>query len=486
MSLRKIAGFSSILLLAGVLAFFLPSTKNSDVPINLNGDSYSIGTYWIQTQLKPERPKVGNNQLWLALSDRNNRPISDATLEGVAEMPAMGSMPAMREKLTFHATRPGLYQGDFSLPMKGSWPLTLSLQATGQKPIKLMFDMNTSQTGLKLTQTDPPMANQPAVAASGLPALNIDPYRRQMIGVTFAEVVCRKLVKDLVVNARVTYDRSRLTDISLQFDAWIGKLYANFPGQPVKQGDLLLTVYSPNLISAQDDYLDSIKHASDLAFRRAARQRLRRWGLSEQQIKTIRKRGKAIDYLPVFAPLSGTVIQTAPVNGALVKAGQALLHLADLSRVWIEGEIYPDDVPWITAGMPAEIYLPGHNTSKTASVSFVSPLLNPKTRSAVVRVVLDNPDGRLRPESYAEMHLKIQLGPRLVVPESAVIYAGQQRIVFIDKGQGRLQPVKIKTGLRTADWIEVLDGLHHGDRVVTSANFLIAAESKLKSGVAQW
>ena len=164
-----------------------------------------------------------------------------------------------------------------------------------------------------------------------------------------------------------------------------------------------------------------------------------------------------------------------------------MLRLADLSTVWVEGEIYESDLSWVKVGMEAHITLPElPESSYTAVVKFIDSVLSPKTHSAVIRVQLANADGLLRPGMFASMNLQVDLGERLVVPEQAVIFSGDQRIVFIDKGNGRLLPSKIKTGLRNKDMIEVVDGLKLGDIIVTSGNFLIAAESKLKAGLAQW
>jgi Cu(I)/Ag(I) efflux system membrane fusion protein len=273
----------------------------------------------------------------------------------------------------------------------------------------------------------------------------------------------------------------------LKYDAWIGQLNADYLGKSMQQGKALFTVYSPDLVSAQDEYLNSLKQNHTFGLRKAARRRLTLWDINSSQIKALEKRGRAMEYLAIDSPVNGTIIEKNIVSGSAFKAGARLLRLADLSTVWVEGQVYEADLPWVKVGMSARIILPGQiKPSYTAKVIFVDPVLNPQTRSAVIRVQLDNADGLLRPDMFATLSLQIDLGERMIVPEQAVIYSGEQRIVFIDKGQGRLLPVKIKTGLRNNDMIEVLDGLVKGDIIVTSGNFLIAAESKLKAGLAQW
>ena len=298
-----------------------------------------------------------------------------------------------------------------------------------------------------------------------------------------------ELYRAIRAAAKVTYDETRLTDVTLKFDAWIGELYANYMGAPVSKGGPLFSVYSPDLVSAQQEYLDTWRRRRDAGdtLVRAARQRLSLWDIDDAQIRALEKRGTAQRYLPIVSPISGTVIEKHVVAGTAMKAGTRLLRLVDLSRVWIEGQVYEYELPLVKPGMQAEVVLPeipGQPFKTT--LTYVDPYLDPNTRTARVRVELPNPNGLLRPDTYAHIHLNVELGERLVVPESAVLYAGHSRVVFVDLGEGRLQPRKIKTGERNGDWIEVLEGVAEGETVVTSGNFLIAAESKLKSGINQW
>lgn len=480
----------SVLLLAGLAIFSLRQSDDTLQPNN-PGETFYSGNYQIQLALNPEKPKIGNNQLTIALFDENHQPVTDVQIDAYAEMPAMGSMQAMREPVNMTNTGSGRYSGDFSLPMNGSWPITLHIQSVRLGQADAVFDLNTSRAGVKLIQATnsghAPQPDQSAVSGQQLNSFQVDQYRRQLIGVSIATVVRQKLVKTIRAAASVSYDQTRLTDISLKYDAWIGRLNADYVGKYIQQGETLLTVYSPDLVSAQHEYLESLKQRHVIGLNKAARQRLKLWDIDNAQIKAIAKRGRAIEYLPIVSPVSGTMIEKNIVAGSAVKAGTRLLRLADLSRVWIEGEVYESDLPWLKPGLPVSIVLPEQpEQTYSARLTFIDPVLNPQTRSAVIRAELDNANGVLRPAMYATMLLQVDLGERLVVPEQAVIYAGAQRIVFVDQDNGRLLPVKIKTGLRNDDLIEVLDGLASGERIVTSANFLIAAESKLKAGLAQW
>ncbi len=490
MSIKNGVGIIALLLFLSLGIFYLDQpTEIAINPIN-TGAAHLAGNFQIRVKLDPEKPKIGKNQLTLVIRDSKDRPVTDAAIQAFAEMPAMGSMQAMREPVSIENIGPGLYQGHYSLPMNGSWPLTVSISSINQGKAELLFDMNTSRTGVKLAQATPSdlSPHSQKEAPEHQPAeFNVDSYRRQLIGVTTAEVVYQNLTKTIHAGARVTYDQSRLTDITLKYDAWIGQLHADYVGKYIQQGETLFTAYSPDLVSVQDEYLDSLKLPHSLELRKATRRRLALLDVNAAQVKAWEKRGKAIEYLPIPSPVTGTIVEKNTVAGSAIKAGAKIMRLADLSTVWIEGEVYEFDLPWIKIGMPARITLPEQpGLSYTATVTFIDPVLNPHTRSAVIRAQLTNSDGSLRPDMYATMQLQVDLGERMVVPEQAVIYSGDQRIVFVDKGHGRLLPKKIKTGLRNENMIEVQDGLAPGDVIVTSGNFLIAAESKLKAGLAQW
>ena len=481
----------TLLLLMGIATIFVNQTTAPAIKLPKLGKTHLLGNYQLQIKLNPEKPKIGNNQLTLAISDDKDLPVTDANITVYAEMPAMGSMQAMREMVSIENTGKGLYQGDYSLPMNGSWPLSLTIESKKYGKADALFDMNTSRIGVKLMQATPsdliPQPDQSTDTEQKLTEFTVDSYRRQLIGLTTTEVICEELVKTIHAGARVAYDQSKLTDIALKYDAWIGNLNADYLGKQIHQGETLFTVYSPELVSAQDEYLNSLKQTHSHGLRLAARKRLTRWGINNAQIKALQKRGRTIDYLAMVSPVSGTVVEKNIVAGTAAKVGSKLLRLADLSTVWVEGEVYESDLPWLKVGMEAQVTLPDlSNASYTAKVTYIDPILNPQTRSAIIRVQLANDQGLLRPNMFANMKLQVNLGERFLVPEQAVIYSGDQRIVFLDKGNGRLQPTKIKTGLRNKDMIEVLDGLVFGDIVVTSGNFLIAAESKLKAGLAQW
>lgn len=486
-------GIAILLTLFGVLALVYIRQSSETVTETQNAPSYWAGPYGVDVTLEPEQPRVGNNTLSLFIRDKDLHPVSGARIEALSEMPAMGSMPAMPVPIDMKMDGPGHYRGQYELPMAGYWPLTVSIQADTKGSARLTFDMSTGRKGVELTSATP-SDKQPKQSATEQPikqaaTFTVDTYRRQLIGVTTGRVEYRPLIKTIRSPAQIVYNETGLTDISLKFDGWIGELQADYVGKPVKKGQTLFSVYNPQLVATQEEYLDSLKRSDNQLdnFASATRRRMTLWGITPHQIQAISKRGKALEYLPIVSPVSGTVVEKHIVAGSAVKAGMPLLRIADLSKVWVDAQVYESDLPWIKPGMRAEVVLEDQPDRRFRGfIEFVDPIVDSVTRTARARMTLPNPDGELRPDRYARMNLQIDLGKRLLVPEQAVIYAGEKRVVFKDLGAGRLQPKKIKTGLRNADSIEVLEGLADGDKIVTSGNFLIAAESKLKSGLEQW
>jgi Cu(I)/Ag(I) efflux system membrane fusion protein len=246
-------------------------------------------------------------------------------------------------------------------------------------------------------------------------------------------------------------------------------------------------------LAAQREYLETLKRRGGAAGAAgngvldAARQRLRLWDMTDAEIKALERRGEPLDYVPIHAPRGGTLVERNIADGGAARMGETLLTIADLSRVWIDAQVFEADFELVRAGMRARVtlpYLPDRNFD--AVVDYVYPYLEGESRTGRVRLTLENPEGLLKPDMYAEVSLEADLGERLAVPEEAVIIAGESRVVFVDLGGGRLKPVRVRTGRRAQGFIEITDGLKAHDRVVTSGNFLVAAETRLKTGIEQW
>jgi Cu(I)/Ag(I) efflux system membrane fusion protein len=334
-----------------------------------------------------------------------------------------------------------------------------------------------------------------AEAASG--TVLVDDRRRQLIGLRTEAAEVRPASVRIRALGRIVVDETRTAAVTLKVGGWIRTLYADATGMPVRAGEPLFTLYSPELLSAQEEYLTALgsraaagaggaPERSDYLVK-AARERLLLWDLTEAQIRELAERNEPQRYVPILSPVSGFVMEKNVVAGSAVEPGQTLLRISDLDRIWIEAELYEGEVDLVAAGTPVRISLPYLPERDLAGrISYVYPYLDPASRTGRVRIELENPGLELRPGMYANVRLTVDRGPRLLVPESAVLYAGDRTLVFLDEGDGKLRPVDVVLGLRAVEGVEVLTGIEAGDEVVTSGNFLIAAESRLKSATEAW
>jgi Cu(I)/Ag(I) efflux system membrane fusion protein len=317
----------------------------------------------------------------------------------------------------------------------------------------------------------------------------IDTAQRKRVGIETSTV--RKAPMSLSVRAlgRVTYDESKLVDVTLRVGGFIRQLRVNETGQPVKKGAPLLTLYSPELYSAQQEYLlarqgvgTNVVLPGRDALAHAARKRLLLLGMLEPQIAAIEKRGEPSEDVTLAAPSAGFVIEKNVVAGAAVQAGERLYRIAPLDEVWVQADVYEQDLRYVHKDQHASItlpYLPGQHFEGT--VSYVYPYLAGSSRTGTVRIALRNTDLVLKAEMYADVLFELPLGERVQVPASAVVYTGTRRLLFVDRGEGRLVPTAIELGARAGDAIEVLSGVVEGEQVVTAGNFLVAAESRIRN-----
>ncbi len=325
----------------------------------------------------------------------------------------------------------------------------------------------------------------------------LDEGRRQRIGVTTARVELRPLAVSVRAVGTVTYDQSGLTDVTVRAGGWIDEIFADRLGDRVEEGEPLFTLYSPELFEAQKAYLDAMQEleearmlGSSLSAGLAIEMRSQRLLLSDfgpDQLKDLNKRRLPVEIVPILSPASGHVIEKNVVAGAAVEPGVTLYRIADLGRVWVEAEVYESELGLLATGDAAKVtlpHLPGR--SFAGRVAFIYPWLDEATRTGRVRIELANPRLALKPEMYAEVVFEPALGERLAVPDEAILYAGDRRYVFLDLGDGRLRPQAVTLGQRAGEWVEIVDGLAPGDEVVTSGNFLIAAEARLKLALDHW
>ena len=321
-----------------------------------------------------------------------------------------------------------------------------------------------------------------ATSVPGLATVSIIPEARQRMGLTLGTVEKRPLVRNIRTSARIVADETRLFRVTTKIDGWVDKLFISTTGQAVRQGDPLLTIYSPQLVSAQQEYLSTVQSAGRL--KDSARQRLQLWDVSDEQISRLEKTGQVEKMLTLYAPASGFVTEKDVLAGQKIMPGEPLMVVADLSVVWGDADIYESDLPYIQQGMPIELSLPYWPEKKfSGKVSFVSPSLDRETRTLKIRLEIPNPESLLKLEMYGDAMLGYSLGEKLTVPESAVMKTGERTYAFRDDGDGKLVPVEVKTGVRNDGYYEVLLGLNEGDRVVTSANFLVDSESSMRAAL---
>jgi Cu(I)/Ag(I) efflux system membrane fusion protein len=327
--------------------------------------------------------------------------------------------------------------------------------------------------------------------------VQISPEKQQLIGVKIGTAEMKPLEKVIRTVGRVDYDEKRIVTVSPKIGGWIEDLFVDFTGKYVMKGEPLLTIYSPELVSTQEEYLIALRAKKDLAkspflevagsgnsLAESAKRRLKLWDISDDQIKALEESGQIKKTLTLHSPFSGFVLEKAAYNGMNVMPGMALFKLADLAVVWLYADIYEYELPFIRLGQQASVqlsYIPGETF--TGKAIYIYPSLNPETRTAKVRFEIPNPQGRLKPEMYANVEIKVHLGQKLAVPEGAIIDTGLRQIAIIDKGSGYFEPREVKVGAKVDNYYEVIKGLKAGERVVTSANFLIDSESKLKEAM---
>jgi RND family efflux transporter MFP subunit len=340
--------------------------------------------------------------------------------------------------------------------------------------------------------------DQPAASAISIPgrvSIVLSADKRQLIGLTTSPVERRNLSRTLRNPATVTHDETRFARIAPRFGGWVRSLQVNYTGQHVEKGEPLFTVYSPELFTAENDYLLAWKNSqitgasaaiqdSGKQLLETSRHKLELLQVGDEEIRALEKGGKASDELQIRAPLSGHVITKSAVEGQSFNAGEMLYEIADLSHLWIRAAVYEFDLPQIKVGQKARVIFPNlNNQTFDSAITFIFPHIDPQTRRAEVRLELDNPRHEIRPDMWADVEIAVELGDVLAVPASSVIDTGTRYVAFVDGADNHLEPREVKIGAKTDDYFEVLDGLKAGEKVVTRALFLVDSESQLKAAI---
>lgn len=364
-----------------------------------------------------------------------------------------------------------------------------------------------SQERQHTEHAQPPVQTGESEAEDQESAVEIPLDKQQLIGVKTAEAAIKPMQKTIRTVGRIEYDERKLVTINTKFEGWIEKLYADYTGRYVKKGEPLADIYSPELVATQQELISALKWAKqNLPAARlpdgqgqagtelnnmfsedaekivdSARQRLNLWDITDEQIKKIEETGKPIKTLTVFSPISGYVIQKMALQGMRVMPGEKLFDIADLSTVWVISDIYEFDLPLIKVGQTAKIslsYFPGKDFSST--IDYIYPALAGETRTAKVRFTIPNSSAQLKPQMFTNVKIKVDMGKRLAIPNNAVIDTGTRQIVYVDKGEGNFEPREVILGFKADGMTEVISGLESGEKVASSATFLIDSEAQLK------
>ncbi len=330
------------------------------------------------------------------------------------------------------------------------------------------------------------------------PTVEIPLDKQQMIGVKTVEVMEHELKKVIRTVGRIEYDERRLATVNMKFEGWIEKLHADYSGKYVKKGTPLAEIYSPELLATQQEFINALKWAGQnsgeengsmkgmlnkdaRSLVEAARQRLKFWDISDEQIKKIEEIGKPVRTMTLYSPVSGYVVQKMAFQGMRAMPGEKLFDIADLGTVWIVAEVYENEMALVKQGQRALIslsYFPGKAIN--AVIDYVYPVLSAETRTAKVRFTVPNPGMQLKPQMFTNVEITIPVGKKLAVPAEAVLDTGMRQIVYVDKGDGYFEPREVKTGVKVEEMLEVLAGLKQGEKVASSAIFLIDSEAQLK------
>lgn len=326
----------------------------------------------------------------------------------------------------------------------------------------------------------------------------ISAQKQQLIGVRTAVVEREHLQRTIRAVGRVAFDDTKVTHIHTKVTGYVEDVFVDFVGKSIKKGDPLFTIYSPDLVSTQQEYLIALrgkKYLSDAPYPevssgaesllRAARERLSLWDVTDEEIQTLEREGKVRRTLTMYSPATGIVTdRTVFGGGRYVTPDMDLYTVVDLSTAWVLAEIYEYEVPYVQVGQTAAMHL-SYAPGKTYAgrITYIYPTVDPKTRTVKVRLEFPNPDFELKPEMFADVEIAIDYGTQVVVPQEAVLDSGTEQVVFVTRGNGYFEPRKVQVGARMEDRVIIVSGLRVGETVVTSGNFLIDSESRLKSAM---
>jgi len=329
---------------------------------------------------------------------------------------------------------------------------------------------------------------QKSLSQGKSPSLNLDSAQQSLLGLRTVIVQRAPFGAAIRTTGRIVYDETLVHHLHTKYEAYVEHLHADFVGKYVKKGEPLVSLYSPELYSAEQEYLIARRAQSGLPsmhgggnIAEAAREKLLLWNLSPQDIASLERSGRASRTFNLYAGISGYVIAKTAVHGMRVKPEDSLFDIVDLSRVWVLADVYEYELPRTHNGQTATVTLPYWPDRKwQGKISFIFPSVDPKTRTVRVRIEVDNPQGELKSDMFADVELAVSTRQALVVPDDAVIETGRRRLVFVKEQDGKLTQREISVGEQSGHQFEVRSGLQEGETVVRGANFLLDSEARLQ------
>jgi len=354
----------------------------------------------------------------------------------------------------------------------------------------------TSKTPLEVSDSNSaPAASESSEAR--LAPVQISAQRLRSIGATTGKVERKSVEDGIRTTGAVAVDETRLAYVQVRFTGFVQKVFADATYQYVRKGQPLLSIYSPDLVATEREYLIARQNrqqvaqstvpgvaASAMSLLDASTERLKQWGVPQQEIERLESTGQVQQEIEIDSPVSGYVTERNALPSVAVRPEMRLYTIADLSTVWVQAQVFQDDLARLKAGATASVTLntfPGRTLR--GRVDFIYPQVDADTRTAKVRLVFPNPDLQLKPGMFVNIGINLPMGRQLVVPASGVLQSGTREIVFVDRGDGYLDPREVQLGARVGDDFIVLKGLNEGERIITSANFLIDSESQLQAAL---
>jgi multidrug efflux pump subunit AcrA (membrane-fusion protein) len=401
-----------------------------------------------------------------------------------------------------HGEQPGSGAQANSSPARMN--MNSTFKAQGEKRVEYWYDAMNPQRhydhpgkasdGMDLV---PRYADDQPASSMAPGSVTISAEKQQLIGVRTAEVKRESLIRKVRTTGQITGDETKIAHVHVKISGYVETVYVDYVGQLVKKGQPLFTLYSPDLVSTQEEYLIAKRGEKSLgdspfpevaqgslALLRSARERLKLWDVSDDQIKKLDETGEISRTLTFYSPVTGFVVDRKAFPQTSVTPDTELYTISDLSTIWVNADVFEYEVPFVRVGQHAEIqlsYYPGKKWN--GQVSFIYPMVDPMTRTVKVRLEFPNPNFELKPQMFADVALEINYGNQVVVPQEAVLDSGKEQRVFVAHEGGYFEPHTITTGAKLDGKVVVLSGLKVGERIVTSGNFLVDSESRLNSAM---